>query len=79
MMIANGKIIRCTDAELFEHWLKHFENIFPYEVYKAACVSKGTEVVSNDFVPECKQYRTRYCYDECNWFGKCLDFEREVE
>ena len=23
----------------------------------------------------CPQYRTRYCYNECNWFGNCLDLE----
>ena len=24
----------------------------------------------------CPQYDTRYCYDECNWFGNCPDQER---
>lgn len=23
----------------------------------------------------CPQYRSRYCYDECNWFGNCIDLE----
>lgn len=23
----------------------------------------------------CPHYRTRYCYNECTWFGNCLDLE----
>ena len=68
MIVENGKIIRCTDAELFDHWLKHFENIFPYEVYKAVCINKGTEVV----LDECRDRGTRFCYEDCTWFGNCL-------
>ena len=72
MEIKDGKIKRCTDSELFDYWLKHFENIFPYEVYKAVCISKGTEVVPD----ECRDKGTRYCYNDCNWFGNCLYEEK---
>lgn len=27
----------------------------------------------------CEQFHTRYCYDECNWFGNCLDQIRGEE
>lgn len=27
----------------------------------------------------CPQYHTRYCYDECNWFGNCPDQIRADE
>lgn len=23
----------------------------------------------------CPQYRSRHCYNECKWFGNCLDLE----
>ena len=31
------------------------------------------------FIPLCRDFRTRYCYDQCNWFGCCADFDREAE
>lgn len=34
---------------------------------------------SNSFKPCCPEFRSSYCYDHCNWFGVCLDFEDELE
>lgn len=45
MIIRDGKIAECTDAELFEYWIQQFEEIMPYEVYKAVCVHHGTRIV----------------------------------
>ena len=28
----------------------------------------------NEYI--CPQYHSRYCFDECNWFGNCPDQER---
>ena len=33
---------------------------------------------SKPFVPECKDYFSTYCIEDCNWFGVCWDFQREV-
>ena len=33
----------------------------------------------SNFKPSCPEFRTSYCYDLCNWFGVCLDFEDEFE
>lgn len=45
MKVENGKIIEATDAELFEYWLQHFDEIMPYEVYKFACTANGVRIV----------------------------------
>ena len=45
MKILNGKITEATDAELFEYWIRRFDAVMPYEVYKAACVRHGTKIV----------------------------------
>ena len=34
---------------------------------------------TNSFKPSCPEFRSRYCYDLCNWFGVCTDFEAELE
>lgn len=34
---------------------------------------------SEPFVPDCKDYFSRYCVEDCNWFGVCWDFQKEVE
>lgn len=34
---------------------------------------------SKPFVPDCKDYFSRYCVEDCNWFGVCWDFQKEVE
>lgn len=34
---------------------------------------------SEQFVPDCKDYFSRYCVEDCNWFGVCWDFQKEVE
>lgn len=34
---------------------------------------------TNSFKPSCPEFRTSYCYDLCNWFGVCMDFEDELE
>lgn len=33
---------------------------------------------SKPFVPDCKDYFSRYCVEDCNWFGVCWDFQKEV-
>ena len=44
MIIENGRIVECTDAELFEHWMQHFDEVYSYWAYKDACIRKGTKV-----------------------------------
>ena len=45
MKTEQGKITECTDAELFDHWLKHFDSMYAYEEYKGACIAKGVKIV----------------------------------
>lgn len=33
----------------------------------------------SNFHPSCPEFRSSYCYDLCNWFGVCMDFEDELE
>ena len=33
---------------------------------------------SEQFVPVCKDYFSRYCVEDCNWFGVCWDFQEDV-
>lgn len=33
---------------------------------------------SEQFVPVCKDYFSRYCVEDCNWFGTCWDFQEDV-
>lgn len=48
MEIQNGKIVKCTDTELFQYWLLAMSDIMDYENYKRACIERGTEVVEDD-------------------------------
>ena len=32
---------------------------------------------TNKYKPQCPEFRTNYCYDTCNWFGTCPDFDDE--
>lgn len=33
---------------------------------------------SEQFVPVCKDYFSKYCVEDCNWFGTCWDFQEDV-
>lgn len=45
MIIKDGKIIECTDDELFEYWIRRFDDIYMYETFKQACIMHGTKVI----------------------------------
>jgi len=32
----------------------------------------------SEFAPVCKDYFSRYCVEDCNWFGTCWDFQEDV-
>lgn len=45
MTVKNGKIIECTDNELFKHYLKcKWDDIYSYSEYKRLCIEEGTKV-----------------------------------
>lgn len=48
MIIENGKIVECTDAELFDYWLKRFDDAIPYESFKYGCTANGVRIVEED-------------------------------
>lgn len=50
MRIDSGKIVEATDSELFDYWLKHFDGIYMYELFKYACVRKGTRIIEEELV-----------------------------
>ena len=40
-----GKIIECTEDELFIFWLKQWSSIFDFYTYKEQCKKLGTKIV----------------------------------
>lgn len=44
--LADGrkKIVKCTDQELYEYWLKMWSDMYDYEDYKRRCIYNGMEV-----------------------------------
>ena len=44
MEITNGKITKCTNSELYEYWLKRYDDFISYPDFKAACIEAGTIV-----------------------------------
>lgn len=47
MEIKNGRIVRCTEAELFLFWVKRWSNIIDYYSYKNECRKLGT-IIENE-------------------------------
>lgn len=45
MTVENGKIVKCTDQELYKYWLDMWADMYDYEEYKRRVIAKGTEVV----------------------------------
>lgn len=41
MIIKDGKIIECTDIELFEYWLKRYDDVYSYPDFKQKMVELG--------------------------------------
>lgn len=85
MKVVGGKIAECSDEELREFWSSRLVDTgITYEQYKIGCMANGTKIVDPvpepaEYVPICKMFRSRRCYNECNWFGVCDDFEREEQ
>ena len=48
MTIEDGKIVKCTDQELYKYWLYRWADMYDYEDYKRRCIANGTEVVDGE-------------------------------
>ena len=48
MEIKYGKIIKITDEELYEFWLKNWSDFYSYNDYKTKCMELGTKVVNEN-------------------------------
>lgn len=49
MEIKGGKIVKATDLELYEYWLKSgWGDIYSYTDYKNRVKELGTEVIEDD-------------------------------
>lgn len=48
MIVVNGKIVKCTDQELYKYWLTRWSDLYDYDDYKKRVIANGTEVKSND-------------------------------
>lgn len=48
MEIKNGKIIKTTNIELYEYWLKRWSDVYSYTEYKNKVKELGTEVIEHD-------------------------------
>lgn len=44
MIVENGIIVKCTDDELYQYWLKQWSDIYDYRTYKRLVIDTGTEV-----------------------------------
>lgn len=44
MTIEGGKIVKCTDKELYHYWLINWSELYSYEDYKKRVIANGTEV-----------------------------------
>ena len=44
MEVRNGKIVKATNQELFEYWLKQWSDLLPYDEYKRRVKYLGTVV-----------------------------------
>ena len=44
MKIYNGKIISCTEEELYDYWLKRYSEIIGFDEYLRRVQQNGTEV-----------------------------------
>ena len=44
MDIKDGKIIKCTESELYSYWLKRWSDLYSFDDYKRRCIELGTEV-----------------------------------
>ena len=44
MTIEKGKIVKCTDQELYKYWLKMWADMYDYDDYKRRVKANGTEV-----------------------------------
>lgn len=49
MVTLDGKIVECTEAELFSYWLsREFDDVMSYPAYRAGCAAAGTKIVENE-------------------------------
>lgn len=45
MKVKNGKIVECTDNELFNWYLKNnWDDLYSYPDYKEKCIQHGTKI-----------------------------------
>ena len=45
MIVENGKIVECTDSELFSNYLRgSWDLVVSYDDYKRRCIELGTKV-----------------------------------
>jgi len=44
MKVENNKIVECTESELFDYWLQHYDEIYTFEQFKLSCIKHGTHI-----------------------------------
>ena len=54
MKIYNGKIISCTEDELYDYWLKRYSEILGFDEYLRRVQHNGTEVKTKNGYKEAK-------------------------
>lgn len=48
MIIENNKIKECTEAELYQFWLKNWSDLIDFGSYRRRCIEMGTEIKKNE-------------------------------
>ncbi len=47
MKVENGKIVECTEIELFHYYLtRDWDTVFPFDEYKRRCAANGTKITN---------------------------------
>ena len=46
MKARKGKIVECTESELYAYYLRHgWDDLYPFDEYKRRCEANGTKIL----------------------------------
>ena len=49
MKAQKGKIIECTEDELYAYYLRHgWDDLYPFDEYKRRCEANGTKILGRN-------------------------------
>lgn len=48
MKVINNKIIEITESELFDYWLKRYDEIYTFEEFKYSMIQYNVKIVKDE-------------------------------